>query len=357
MEDDKEKKEAISSIHRGVIYQLPSCEIKEITVTNLNDLEGKQTLENSIFSPLRFNNNDKDKIFLCLFLEKAINIFNVSKYVFEGSICSSISSSMLVKTELKKLNQFFDTGEYENSKSYHSRLVIEGLYDVYTSRLYGYLPNLINTNHLNNLERQMHNIATYYYEDQEVIDHREEIKENLNYVVTPEYYLSISLQVLLWLRDYLEELKEAKDFKEIFSRRGTITPTEFWPSESTKKGFTIANPDKTIPALHKALITNGLIDDIKLDDFEDAFLNGNGLIQWHSKGTHGVGASNLGYFLKKMSSEKIIKSTHKIEVLRIAENIFKFKGGSTPIAQSLNNSATPNDYKLFDNVVKDLKNI
>jgi len=126
---------------------------------------------------------------------------------------------------------------------------------------------------------------------------------------------------------------------------------------AVKKGFNIANPDKTIPALHKVLIDNDLIDDIKLDDFEDAFLNGNGLIQWRSKGTHGVGASNLGYFLKKMSSEKIIKSTHKIEVLRIAENIFKFKGGSTPIAQSLNNSAIPNDYKLFDNVVKDLKNI
>jgi len=333
MESNEEKKNRLRNAQHTTMLALPACNIDKETVNNPSGLEGNLTLENSIFMTMRNIDNDRDKMFLCCFLECSINIFNVHKWAFEANITNSSSPTRLVEAELKKLNHFFETGGYQAGKAHHSRLATEEVYDVHASRLYGERVRLINPEKWGDLAEVLDSDLIKYPSNQASIEHWNELtgvmgtdhiaealgyfKENIDHVVTLEWYLSIDLQVLLWLRDYLEELNKSKNFNEIFSNHERVSPLEFLPSESTRQGFTIANPTKTIPALHDALIEGGLINNINQKDFEDAFLNGEGFIRWSDSGTC------LAYLLDELDTHKIILS---INIWKTSENVFEFGG-------------------------------
>ncbi|MBL1320239.1 MAG: hypothetical protein COA63_004160 [Methylophaga sp.] len=267
MDSNEEKKSKLRNTQLATILVLPTCNIEKVTVSNPKGLEGKQTLENSIFLTLRLSDSERDNMFLCCFLEQSINIFNVNKWAFEANITNSSSPAMLVKTELKKLNKFFETGKHQAGKAHHSRLVTEDVYDVHTTRLYGRKLKLIRREKWNDLAVVMNDGDRFSLESmdnffkggeppssKDIMGKMEYFKANIDYVVTLEWYLSIDLQVLLWLRGYLENLNESQDFKEIFSRRERVSPIEFLPRESRKQGFQIDDPLHTVPVLYQVLI-------------------------------------------------------------------------------------------------------
>jgi len=375
MESNEEKKNRVRISQHATMLALPTCNIEKVTVSDPKGLEGKQALENSIFLTLRLSDSERDNMFLCCFLEWSINIFNVHKWAFEANITNSSSPSMLVKTELKKLNQFFESGEYQAGKAHHSKLVTEDVYDVHTSRLYGGRVELISLERWKDLAEVMNSELIKDPSKQASIDHWRELgdvlgseqptdpleyfKDNIDYVVTLEWYLSIDLQVLLWLRDYLEQLDKSQNYKEIFSNRERVSPLEFLPSESTKQGFNIANPKKTIPALHTALIAGGLIGDIELKDFEDAFLDGNGSIQWLTTSTKAnvFGANSLMYFIDLMKIRKVITcDTHVITTVRIFidRNKNSFKKDTL---QQASKGDEPKNADIIKNIVSKLQDL
>ena len=157
----------------------------------------------------------------------------------------------------------------------------------------------------------------------------EYFKENIDYVVTLEWYLSIDLQVLLWIRDYLEELDKSQDFKEIFSRRERVSPLEFLPSETRKQGFQMSKP-QAIPALYQALTDNNLIDKISFPDFNDAFTSEKGCITWARN------KDQLGYLIKGLQSKSVIISNNHMEA---ATRVFKVTQGKELNAGGLSSSA------------------
>lgn len=361
MDDHEESKKKVRNTQHATMQALPTCNLEKLIVSNPKGLEGEQTLENSIFLTMRNSDNDRDRMFLCCFLEWSINIFNVHKWAFEANITNSSSPAMLVKTELKKLNQFFEAGEYQAGKAPHSKLVTEDVYDVHTSRLYGGRVKLISPEKWKDLAEIMDSELIKEPTNQVTIDHWSELdavmgskhlnepleyfKENIDYVVTLEWYLSIDLQVLLWIRDYLEELDKSQDFKEIFSRRERVSPLEFLPSETRKQGFQMSKP-QAIPALYQALTDNNLIDKISFPDFNDAFTSEKGCITWARN------KDQLGYLIKGLQSKSVIISNNHMEA---ATRVFKVTQGKELNAGGLSSSADQLSEKkrpLMDGIIQ-----
>ncbi len=172
----------------------------------------KNTIKTSILSNLADFENMTIYIFFkhffCAWLEEVINIFNNLKFMIEYDIANSINPNHLVKTEIKNLEMFFETGRFV-SRARYKHIVNEELYEYYNWLLWG--ENITQTLFFDILDILL---GAYNFDEYEKkIKNSNKLKINVFNEFFQDrlkkgWFLSIRLQALLWLQEYLKELTD-----------------------------------------------------------------------------------------------------------------------------------------------------
>jgi len=110
--------------------------------------------------------------------------------------------------------------------------------------------------------------------------------------------------------------------KALFTRQDIIDSNSF---TETERGFTVCG-NKIIPALYKALVENSFIKDEGLEQFQEAFKNGNGFIIWTNTGTC------LAYLLNELHDKKLILT---VNFWKESEHVLEFQGKHTSLKGSV----------------------
>jgi len=121
-------------------------------------------------------------------------------------------------------------------------------------------------------------------------------------------YLTL-LQAIIWYKEFLTlfiQNHPDPSFSLYFSAEPSFLLKAF-KKKSTSYRFNTYNPNKTIPALHKALSQHNLIKDEGLDSFKAAFLKGEGSIYWAGK------QNQLGYFVAQMKTKGITLNSDNLK--------------------------------------------
>ena len=273
------------------------------------ELEGEYTVSNSIFSNFEGETGWVQYDFpFTVWFEEAINLFNAIKKHFDRHLGSSLKPKHLAKIEIKNLNTFFDTGKYV-SKSIYSPIVNKAVYEYYTGLLWGETLWIgcsgdVLTGRMDKLERSLTKGGK-----NKIAILADVMQEDLE----EDWFSSINVQALLWLKNYLEELEEA-DIKKICLKNHR--KNLFSDVVKAKKGFKVVKPE-IIPTLYKVLGEYGLVDKEEEGDFENAIQNGVGVIDWQGN------QRQLGSFVHELVNKY---SYHCQDKWIVAAGIFLIEG-------------------------------
>ena len=153
------------------------------------------------------------------------------------------------------------------------------------------------------------------------------------------WFLAVRIQVLLWIRIYLENCIKTNNFTTF---KVNLPDKPEYGEITGNQGFFIVNSEKNLPVLHKELLTYSLIDVEDLSEFKQAIQQGNGFITW--KGAN----SCLAYLLEELSCKKIILTP---QFWKKSENIFKIKGRHSALRSSTSQVGRKNKI-LIDRILK-----
>jgi len=281
------------------------------------------TLGNSIFKDLGTPTSVEANQKINKWLRQAQEQFElIYKFECKPSFDDSINPIELATKELTDINSFFNHGEKNshflniNSPDF---VELDDLYQTYQDLIYG--------NYDNNLFNIDESLDSYH----------------MKHLLFPFWYKSARVQAYLWLRSYLDNVVNTGSFEVRFTPKKDPVGIK---QSSTKKGFTIASPKKTMPALHDSLIDGGLINNINLKDFEDAFISEKGCIEWCGN------KDKLGYLIKNLRAKNIITSKNHMET---STRVFKATSGKALNAGSLSTSAdnlSGNAVNLMGGIIK-----
>jgi hypothetical protein len=315
-------------------------ETERITIESPWEFKEEQTISNSIYPS--FQNPVGHIVYdfpFTAWFEAAVNLFYATRKYFESHLGQSLEPKRLKDIEIKNLNTFFETGVYV-SKSFYSSIANKDVYEYYTGLLWG--ESLWIGCSGNILIERVEKLEQHIAEGK--MTKMEMLADVMQEYLETDWFTSINLQALLWLKGYLVELKE-EGINEICLKYKKPLPFD---TDLVKTGFQVVSPDKTIQALHRALEENNLIAKIEYDDFKKAFVSGKSLITWlgEKEATHGKGASSLAYLFKLLLDKKIIEYKHKTLMWNDVSKIFKDSKGGSYKARSLQNSTMTNTNKI-----------
>jgi|SaaInlStandDraft_7_1057024.scaffolds.fasta_scaffold10778_2 hypothetical protein len=281
--------------------------VDRVIIESIRNRKDDFKIENSIFKHFVSLIDFKPlETVLCIWLEETVNIFEFLKNAFEKRIVNSINPAALVNKELDNLDIFFDSGLY-TSKVQHGELATEELFKYYNTLLFGIAQSVIRMEDLYEFEKA--------FKQKSGATKIEIFNEILQDSLPKEWWLSIRVQVLLWMKDYLGELKATNDYTNVFLKHKASNP--FVNLDVNDKGFQVSNPNKTIPALYNELIEHSLIRDEGLDKFRAAFIDAKGYIEWITI------QSQLGYFVQEIKNHGIVTTNNN---WKTAQVIFLVKG-------------------------------
>ena len=289
--------------------------------------EGKQTISSSIFPDHQLPSNHIVYDFpFTVWFEATVNLFYAIRKHFEIHLGESLEPEHLIGIEIDNLNTFFETGVYV-SVSFYSPIADKEVHEYYNGLLWGESPRIgcrgdILMGKLDKLEKHL---AEGEMTKMDML--ADVMQENLK----RDWFTSINLQALLWLKGYLEELEKYKKPLPLDIGLENV-------------GFQVAKADETIPVLYEALIEQGYIKEDGVDNFKKAFRRGEGYIKWIDTGTC------LAYLLDELQNDKIILT---VNFWKVTENVFDYDGKY----QSLKASATKaagSKKLIINNIVKTL---
>jgi hypothetical protein len=313
-----------------------------IIISNVWKLDGKQSLTNSIFKHYEETGWEEIEYFMCAWFEEAVEMFNSCQLMVGPCIANSIDPTRLIDNETTNLNSFFDTGKY-SSKSVYKDLITEELYQYYNDKLWGgFVWDFITTDAIFEKWSEITRIKETAKNKTKSDILSEAVQDSLK----KGWWLSIRLQVLLWMEEYLRELGD-ESINAICSKHHRAS--FFDATIQVKQGFQVARPE-IISVLHQSLIDNQLIETVEIGLFTQAFTTAEGKIVWCK-------ASNqLGYLIRQMKNKG---ATLNNDNWKAAENIFVIKG--KPVSgNSLKSGAeqiTQNNQVLIDGIVENLLSI
>lgn len=265
------------------------------------------TFEDSILA--KFSTSKQKYIVeaLSFWLYKAnLDFDGMKEDILELSFIKSINELELAKMELRELNRFFETGQ---CNSMLVQVDEDALIDYFTEKeLYENYLSLLRGNYQFFITEK-----AYLKYEQEITKHDSQlikagkipsINECLTYkspycytknvfILFEQWQITARVQALLWIKKHLEHTIKT----EIFTNT-TVSIDDLFKAP-TKKGFQVANPNKTIPALYHELTKNSLIKDEGLDCFKQAFENGESTITWLKI------QGQLSYFIQQLKNKGI----------------------------------------------------
>ncbi len=344
----KNSKERVNCVNRS-IYSSFFWEVERTIIENPWELKGECTVLNSIFSYVPETDLLIYDYPLTVWFEETVNLFKQVKKTLEKSIGLSFNPNHLIEIEIINLSAFFETGKYI-SKSPYRGMMSDDVHQYYERLLWGEdvwigCSGIVLKDRLVKLEQY---IGEGKKKKIEILS--EIMQEDLE----EDWMSSSKLQVLLWLKGYLEALKPT-DIKKFCLRHKKKLPFQI---DLKKGGFQVVNPDKTIPALYEGLVKNNLIAEIKYVDFENAFLRGQGSIQWlltTSNKKKSLDAKSLIYLINRMVYQELIKDLGSY--ILITSEIFIDKNRKPFIHGTLNDAVngSPINSKLLKEIVDKLK--
>lgn len=303
----------------------------------IGDLYNEETftLESSIFKDFGITKSVEAEQGIDIWLAEAQRQFEcIYKYQSEPGFMNSINELELAENELRELNRFFNSGVTDSYiLNYESPDFVEvnELHQTYKDLITGSYDNFFDKNIGENLELSQ-----------------------LQFYAKKFWFRAARVQAFLWLKGYLENVVKTGNFNDF-----RIKPLDN-SNDKNGHGFTVHNKEKTTPALYEKLVEHGLIEPESLDEFKEAFENGNGFIVWLGNGTHGQGVNSLIYLIAKMKSDGLIKNK---DFIKITSLVFKdvnqklFKHSSLTASKSNNKNVPPPESKTIDIIVTEIKNL
>lgn len=326
----------------SIIINYGRNSVMPTVIDNAWDLKGKQSVKNSIFKHHKKTDWEAIDYFQNAWFEEAIDFFNGCKSMTEQNIANSIDIKRLRKNEINNIDTFLDTGKYL-SNSFYKGVVTEELYQYYNDKLWGgFAWDFVSTDVMFEKWDEVNTLKAT--EDNKTKS--DILNEVMQDSLEKGWWLSIRLQMLLWMKEYLEGLEE-QEVNDICSKYGR--KPIFGIPHNIKRGFQLSSSMK-ISDLYKALIDKQLIESIELDCFKQAFLNGEGTIIWRKA------ANQLGYLIQQL---KVKGATLNNDNWKTAENIFLINEKSVN-GNSLKSGAeqiTVNSQKSIDKIVDSLLSI